>query len=72
MLYLMLIVVFSKLSNKWWFFMLLGYCELSVHRNICCIHYIHPGINLNLVASVLYTLLSCYNQALLLFLLLWD
>jgi hypothetical protein len=26
MLYLMLIVVFSKLSNKWWFFMLLGYC----------------------------------------------
>ena len=27
MLYLMLIVVFSKLSNKWWFFLILGYCE---------------------------------------------
>ena len=27
MLYLMLVVVFSKLSKKWWFFLLLGYCE---------------------------------------------
>ncbi|CAI8001269.1 Adhesion G protein-coupled receptor L1 [Geodia barretti] len=26
MLYLMLIVVFTRLSNKWWFFMILGYC----------------------------------------------
>ena len=28
MLYLMLIVVFSRLSKKWWFFMIIGYCEL--------------------------------------------
>ena len=27
MLYLMLIVVFSRLSNKWWIFLILGYCE---------------------------------------------
>ncbi|CAI8019515.1 hypothetical protein GBAR_LOCUS11726 [Geodia barretti] len=26
MLYLMLIVVFSRLSKKWWFFMIVGYC----------------------------------------------
>ena len=25
MLYLMLVVIFSKLTNKWWFFLLLGY-----------------------------------------------
>ena len=25
MLYLMLVVVFSKLSKKWWFFLLLGW-----------------------------------------------
>ena len=27
MLYLMLIVVFSKLSSKWWFFLILGWGE---------------------------------------------
>jgi len=27
MLYLMLVVVFSKLSKKWWLFLLLGYGE---------------------------------------------
>ena len=35
MLYLMLVVVFSKLAKKWWFFMLLGWgiytCVHSVH-----------------------------------------
>ena len=29
MLYLMLVVVFSTLSKKWWFFMLLGWCKLT-------------------------------------------
>jgi len=27
MLYLMLVVVFSKLSKKWWFFLLLGWSK---------------------------------------------
>ena len=27
MLYLMLVVVFSKLSKKWWFFLILGWGE---------------------------------------------
>jgi len=27
MLYLMLVVVFSKLSKRWWFFLLLGWRE---------------------------------------------
>ena len=27
MLYLMLVVVFSKLARMWWFFLLLGYCK---------------------------------------------
>jgi hypothetical protein len=29
MLYLMLWVVFSTLSKKWWFFMMLGWCKYS-------------------------------------------
>ena len=29
MLYLMLVVVFSKLSKKWWFFMIIGYGEFA-------------------------------------------
>ena len=33
MLYLMLVVVFSTLSKKWWFFMLLGWCEFIRNRN---------------------------------------
>ena len=37
MLYLMLIVVFSKLSSKWWFFLILGYCEYS-HCSVICIN----------------------------------
>lgn len=28
MLYLMLILVFSTLKNKWWFFFLLGWCKM--------------------------------------------
>jgi len=27
MLYLMLVLVFSMLSKKWWFFLILGWCE---------------------------------------------
>ncbi len=38
MLYLMLVVVFSKLSEKWWFFLLLGYGE-------CCMRISH-GLSL--------------------------
>ena len=30
MLYLMLVVVFSKLSKKWWFYLLLGWGESSL------------------------------------------
>ena len=30
MLYLMLVVVFSKLSKRWWFFLLLGWGEVLV------------------------------------------
>ena len=30
MLYLMLVLVFSKLSKKWWMFLIIGYGELSV------------------------------------------
>jgi len=29
MLYLMMVVVFSKLSKKWWFYLLLGWGECS-------------------------------------------
>jgi latrophilin 2 len=29
MLYLMLWVVFSRLSTKWWFFFMLGWCKLQ-------------------------------------------
>ena len=30
MLYLLLIVVFSKMSKKWWPFLLIGYCEITI------------------------------------------
>ena len=32
MLYLMLVVVFSKLSKKWWFFLLLGWGKDKYHN----------------------------------------
>ena len=32
MLYLMLIVVFSKLSKKWWFFLILGWGQCYVYQ----------------------------------------
>jgi hypothetical protein len=35
MLYLLLIVVFSKMSKKWWPFLLIGYCEITLIP--CCI-----------------------------------
>jgi len=32
MLYLMLVLVFSRLSKKWWFFLILGWSEcLQIH-----------------------------------------
>ena len=34
MLYLMLIVVFSRVSKKWWFFLILGYCEFAVVSSV--------------------------------------
>ena len=33
MLYLMMVVVFSKLSKKWWFYLLLGWGECSYRYN---------------------------------------
>ena len=44
MLYLMLVLVFTQLKDKWWFFLLLGYCKL-----LNC-----PG-NLNLFYSKMYS-----------------
>ena len=35
MLYLMLVVVFSRLSKKWWLFLLIGYCMLIRVVNTC-------------------------------------
>ena len=41
MLYLLLTVVFSSLSKKWWLFMILGYCKsyvctYAIHETILC------------------------------------
>ena len=38
MLYLMLVVVFSKISKKWWFFLLLGWGQSYTNTHIQC-HY---------------------------------
>ena len=35
MLYLMLVVVFSKLSKKWWFFLILGWGEGYIIEGVC-------------------------------------
>ena len=35
MLYLMLVVVFSKLSKKWWFFLILGWGEGYIIKDVC-------------------------------------
>ena len=51
MLYLMLIVVFSKLSNKWWFFLLLGYGESQCFSGLTS--------NTTLSHHYSYTILYC-------------
>ena len=38
MLYLMLVVVFSRLSEKWWFFMILGWGTFLNSRHVRCIY----------------------------------
>ena len=38
MLYLMLVVVFSRFINKWWFFMILGYCKSILYDKIYFIY----------------------------------
>ena len=39
MLYLMLVMVFSSLSKKWWFFLVLGWGK-PLHMN-ACMHWIN-------------------------------
>ena len=35
MLYLMLVVVFTRIIEKWWLFLLLGWGEIMLYRIIC-------------------------------------
>ncbi len=46
MLYLMLVVVFSKLSEKWWFFLLVGYGECCMLSVMACPGKIVPQLDL--------------------------
>ena len=51
MLYLMLVIVFSELTKKWWIFFLLGWGELVVGKQ-----------NISSYLSVLGLQLSCMLQ----------
>ena len=48
MLYLMLVVVFTKLTNKWWYFLLLGYGECHTSSMYAC-------VTLSLTVTILCT-----------------
>jgi hypothetical protein len=60
MLYLMLVLVFSKVSKKWWIFLIIGYGEFLNDSLACCRMYNVPA-GLPLIPLVV-TLGARYDQ----------
>ena len=61
MLYLMLVVVFSTLSKKWWFFLILGWskCLLTLYSNLFLFQFLASDIS-----TCTIHLISSYNTLL--------
>ena len=49
MLYLMLVVVFSSISKKWWLFLLIGWGKCG--RSLCCVYNLQLYILQDLLSS---------------------